>query len=115
MANNLIGFENFVGSFEVLTPHITGKVPTWLQGTYTRAGMGQYTMGNTKMHHWFDGYALLSAFQFKDGQVNHKVRFVESNHYQASKAKNQIVYWEFGTPANLSWLQKFFLGKKSFR
>ncbi|XP_058486127.1 beta,beta-carotene 15,15'-dioxygenase [Solea solea] len=78
---------------------IVGNIPSWLQGTLLRNGPGLFSVGETSYQHWFDGMAIIHSFAFKDGEVTHRSRFLQSDTYKANMAANRIVVSEMGTMA----------------
>ncbi|XP_051266943.1 beta,beta-carotene 15,15'-dioxygenase [Dicentrarchus labrax] len=84
---------------EPCTADVKGNIPSWLQGTLLRNGPGIFTVGDTSYDHWFDGMALMHSFNFKDGEVTHRSRFLRSDTYKANMAANRIVVSEMGTMA----------------
>ncbi|XP_036934388.1 beta,beta-carotene 15,15'-dioxygenase [Acanthopagrus latus] len=78
---------------------VKGNIPRWLQGTLLRNGPGIFSVGDTSYDHWFDGMAIMHSFNFKDGEVTHRSRFLRSDTYKANMAANRIVVSEMGTMA----------------
>uniref|UniRef100_A0A671VQC2 Beta-carotene oxygenase 1 n=1 Tax=Sparus aurata TaxID=8175 RepID=A0A671VQC2_SPAAU len=78
---------------------VKGNIPSWLQGTLLRNGPGIFSVGDTSYDHWFDGMAIMHSFNFKDGEVTHRSRFLRSDTYMANMAANRIVVSEMGTMA----------------
>lgn len=73
-----------------------------MTGTLIRTGPGQFEVGKQSYQHWFDGLALLRKFSFQDRQVSLTTKFLESQAYLESQAKNKISRGEFGTVARRS-------------
>lgn len=59
---------------------IEGKIPEWLSGTLLRNGPGKFQVGNKRVD-WFDGLALLHAFEFTPENVFYSSRFLRSEQY----------------------------------
>ncbi len=59
---------------------IQGKIPDWLSGTLLRNGPGKFTVGDKRVD-WFDGLALLHAFEFTPKNVFYSSRFLRSEQY----------------------------------
>lgn len=53
-----------------------GQLPTDLRGTLLRNGPGVQHAGHTPVH-FLDGYAMVAAAQFEDGQVTYHARHVD--------------------------------------
>ncbi|KAM9839192.1 beta,beta-carotene 15,15'-dioxygenase [Aulostomus maculatus] len=84
---------------EPLRAEVKGSIPSWLQGTLLRNGPGLFSVGDTRYDHWFDGMSIMHSFNFKDGEVTHRSRFLRSDTYKANMAANRIVVSEMGTMA----------------
>ena len=62
---------NFAAGFNSLSQehnHIKlstpeNNIPTWLNGSLIKVGPAQFTIGKTKVNHWFDGLAMLYKFE----------------------------------------------------
>lgn len=59
---------------------IEGKIPEWLSGTLLRNGPGKFQVGDKRVD-WFDGLALLHAFEFTPENVFYSSRFLRSEQY----------------------------------
>ncbi|XP_032514963.2 carotenoid isomerooxygenase-like [Danaus plexippus] len=84
---------------EPIRGEVTGKLPSWLQGTLVRNGPGRNKIGDCEYEHVFDGLALLHRFDISEGQVTYQCKFVKSETYKKNMAANRIVVTEFGTTA----------------
>ncbi|XP_043455683.1 beta,beta-carotene 15,15'-dioxygenase [Prionailurus bengalensis] len=85
---------------EPVRAQVTGRIPSWLQGTLLRNGPGMHTVGETRYNHWFDGLALLHSFTIRDGEVYYRSKYLRSDTYNANTKANRIVVSEFGTMAH---------------
>lgn len=83
---------------------IHGKIPEWLSGSFISNGPAQFEIGKNSLTHWFDGFAMLKKFTFKDGKVSFRNRFLHSEQYIKSNEMGQLYENEFATPANKSAL-----------
>lgn len=59
---------------------IQGKIPSWLSGTLLRNGPAKFEVDGKRVE-WFDGLALLHAFEFTPDQVFYTSRFLRSEQY----------------------------------
>ncbi|KAM9337755.1 beta,beta-carotene 15,15'-dioxygenase [Symphorus nematophorus] len=84
---------------EAIKADVKGNIPSWLQGTLLRNGPGIFSVGDTKYDHWFDGMAIMHSFNFKDGEMQHRSRFLRSDTYKSNMTANRIVVSEMGTMA----------------
>lgn len=60
---------------------IQGKIPSWLSGTLLRNGPAKFSVGGEKRVSWFDGLAMLHAFELTHQQVLYSNRFLRSEQY----------------------------------
>lgn len=67
-----------------------GQPPTWLKGRLFRNGPGQYSRGETKVSHWFDGLALLHSFELDSQNVRYHSHFVRSQDYRYAQQFGEI-------------------------
>ncbi len=78
---------------------IEGKVPKDLSGTLFRTAPGQSEIFGTKLRHLFDGDAYLSGYDFNNGKVSLRGRYLpEKGRLDEIKA-GKMIYGEFGTAA----------------
>ncbi|MBS0654028.1 MAG: carotenoid oxygenase family protein [Verrucomicrobia bacterium] len=59
---------------------VSGTIPEWLSGVLLRNGPAKFQVGDKRVE-WFDGLAMLHAFEFSSGQVAYKNRFLRSEQY----------------------------------
>ncbi|GAB1603447.1 retinal Mueller cells isomerohydrolase-like [Argonauta hians] len=78
---------------------VKGTVPTWLSGSLYRNGAGVFQVGETKLNHLFDGMAVISRYDIKDGHVYYKNRILRSKTWNESVKANRLVYNQFGAVA----------------
>ena len=91
------GLETLDREVEVDSLPTEGEIPDWLGGSLLRTGPAQFEVGDASYNHWFDGHAMLHAFQFQGGDVGYTNRFLESNSRQKARREGTIVQGEFGT------------------
>lgn len=60
---------------------IKGTIPPWLSGTLLRNGPAKFTVGGKKRVCWFDGLAMLHAFEFTPEKVLYSNRFLRCERY----------------------------------
>lgn len=87
---------------EIVDPiegHLSGHIPTWLNGSLLRNGPGSWKVGDMTFGHLFDCSALLHRFAIKGGRVTYQNRFVDTQTLQKNRAAQRIVVTEFGTAA----------------
>ena len=79
--NYMVGFRS---QDTELTDHelpVEGRLPEWLSGSLVRNGPGLFEIGGNRLRHWFDGLAMLRAYEFSDGSVTYTNRFLRSDSY----------------------------------
>ncbi|MBS0648152.1 MAG: carotenoid oxygenase family protein [Verrucomicrobia bacterium] len=59
---------------------VKGEIPSWLSGTLLRNGPAKFQVGDRRVD-WFDGLAMLHAFEFNSQQVTYTNRFLRSQQY----------------------------------
>lgn len=104
---------NFAAGFNSLSQehnHIKlstpeNNIPTWLNGSLIKVGPAQFTIGKTKVNHWFDGLAMLYKFEYSNGNITFSNLFIRSEQYQAHK-NGKMQCDEFATKAPLKLLER---------
>lgn len=66
---------------------VTGTLPEGLAGTLLR--IGPNPQFPTPDQHWFSGTGMVHAFEFTDGQVHYRNRWVRTRRWQAEKDAGQ--------------------------
>ena len=99
-----LGFGKNDDEIQVDRLPIQGKFPEWLRGSLIRNGPGTLQVGDETYRHWFDGHAMLHKFNFEKGDIAYRNKFLETQSYRAAMAEDKIVYPEFATDPNWSFL-----------
>jgi all-trans-8'-apo-beta-carotenal 15,15'-oxygenase len=86
-----------VGVWEL--KNIEGEIPPKLNGALYRIGPGQKENHGVQLKHFFDGDALVSVFNFKNGRASLKSKFIDTPQRIAEARNQQMLYHEFGTRA----------------
>ncbi len=102
-----LGFSSLDKEVVIDELPIKGVVPSWLSGTLVRNGPAKFEVGEKKMNHWFDGFAMLHKFSFKNGKVSYANKFLESKAYKYTKEHGKINYSEFATDPCRSIFKRF--------
>ncbi len=76
---------------------IEGNLPPGLNGNLFRVCPGQKETFGVKMKHLFDGDAFLSRYNFRNGKVFLKAKFLETPQRLEELQTKQMLYSEFGT------------------
>jgi carotenoid cleavage dioxygenase-like enzyme len=82
MNNYKPGFQTLHQEVVVENLPISGTVPAWLKGTLLRNGTAQFETVQGKLNHWFDGFAMLHAFTFQNGNISYRNKFLQSDAYK---------------------------------
>jgi len=73
---------------------IQGKIPSWLSGTLLRNGPAKFHVGDQQVS-YFDGLAMLHAFDFSSDQVLYTNRFIRSEQYYIMMDKKSVNFSGF--------------------
>ena len=92
------GYDSQPNEYDYDITEIEGEIPTELSGTLFRNGPGLLDIGDSPIHHPFDGDGMISAFSFRDGKAHYHNRFVQTEAYIKEKEAGTILYrGVFGT------------------
>ncbi|KAL8570024.1 hypothetical protein ACOMHN_036301 [Nucella lapillus] len=78
---------------------VSGKVPRWLSGNLYRNGSGVFRVGEQKLQHLFDGFAVIHRYVIHDGDVTFQSRILDSDTWVNSCKANRLVSSQFVTGA----------------
>ncbi|RWN59082.1 carotenoid oxygenase family protein [Mesorhizobium sp.] len=92
-----LGFTTLEHEVDRLPLKVNGALPAWLTGRLIRTGPAKFEVGRQAYTHWFDGLAMLHAFDFRDGTVRYSNRFIRSQSYCEAMKKGRIARGEFMT------------------
>jgi len=73
-------------------PVVEGALPVGLQGSLFRNGPGRFERGENRKNHLLDGDGMIQAFDFRDGTVRYRNRFVRTEKYCAEQAAGRLLY-----------------------
>lgn len=103
------GYESLPEEFDYDIDDVEGQIPPELQGTLFRNGPGLLDINGQRIHHPFDGDAMISAVSLADGKAHFRNRFVRTAGYVAEQAAGKILYrGVFGTQKPGGWLANAF-------
>ena len=92
------GYDSQPNEYDYEITEIEGQIPLELSGTLFRNGPGLLDIGDSAIHHPFDGDGMISAFTFHNGKVHYRNRFVKTEAYLKEKEAGKILYrGVFGT------------------
>jgi carotenoid cleavage dioxygenase-like enzyme len=100
-----IGYEYMSLDEEVQEPKRlpkSGTIPPWVRGKLYRNGPALFDIGDDTANHWFDGQAMIHAFDFQAGdggetEVAYSNRFLNTTNLRAHRAEGRFAVPEFGT------------------
>lgn len=103
------GFESVAGFVDRPQPlEVQGALPEWLSGTLIRNGPGLYEVGPDRLKHWFDGLAMLSAFEIASGRVSYRSQPLRSPDYQEGMKRGRLYYSNFATDPCVQKFRRLF-------
>lgn len=79
------GFRSLETELDAEPLPVAGELPAWLSGTLVRNGPGRFDADGERLRHWFDGLAMLRAYEFGDG-VRYSNRFLRTGSYRQATA-----------------------------
>ena len=79
------------------TLEVTGKIPTWLKGTFVRNGPALFEIGSESFNHWFDGQAMLHSYKFDNGNVTYSNKFLETANLRAHRQAGRSAALSFNS------------------
>ena len=82
-----------------LYPNIEGKLPESLRGTLYRNGPGRFKLGGVQKEHLLDGDGMIQTFEFVDGKVRYRNRFVRTPKYLLESKAGCFVFPTWSTRA----------------
>ena len=92
------GYDSQPNEYQYEITEIEGQIPAELSGTLFRNGPGLLDVGETAIHHPFDGDGTIGAFSFKQGKAYFGNRFVRTEAYLQEQEAGKILYrGVFGT------------------
>lgn len=84
-------------------PEIQGEIPAELKGTLYRNGPGRFELGGARKRHLLDGDGMIQAFDFSQGRVRYRNRFVRTRKFQAEQNAGRFVMptWTTRAPGGM--------------
>lgn len=81
---------------------IEGELPTDLQGVYFRNGPDPiYPPQAGEEYHWFHGDGMIQRFEFAEGRVSWKNRWVRTEKYELERAAGKSLFGVLGNPVSM--------------
>jgi all-trans-8'-apo-beta-carotenal 15,15'-oxygenase len=84
-------------------PEIQGTLPPELMGTLYRNGPGRFDLGGTHKRHLLDGDGMIQAFDFSEGRVRYRNRFVRTDKFRTEQEAGRFVLptWTTRAPGGM--------------
>ncbi len=70
--------------------NVVGKLPLWLNGRFIHISPAQYTLGDEKIWHFFDGFGLLTSYTFSGDKIGVCSRLLKTDQLKASLSEGKI-------------------------
>ncbi len=102
------GYKSQPNEYSYEIDRIEGFIPTELQGTLFRNGVGLFEINGEKIGHPFDGDGMVCAITFNQGKAHFKNRYVRTEGYLKEQEAGEILYRGFGTQKSGGWLANIF-------
>ena len=88
---------------------VVGTIPEWVRGSYIRSGPGVFDLKNNfTLNHIFDGYAVISKFEFNGNQVTFDKKYLQSDAFQRASHAGRPCVTEYGTRGYSDPAKSFF-------
>jgi all-trans-8'-apo-beta-carotenal 15,15'-oxygenase len=83
--------------------HVEGRLPAGLQGQLYRNGPGLFDRGGYRKQHLLDGDGMLQCFDFSNGRVGYRNRFVRTEKFITEEAADAFIHptWTTLAPGGL--------------
>lgn len=102
------GYTSQPNEYNYWIDDIEGVIPSELQGTLFRNGVGLLEINGQKIGHPFDGDGMIRAITFSQGRAHFKNRYVRTEGYVKEREAGKILYRGFGTQKSGGWLANIF-------
>jgi carotenoid cleavage dioxygenase len=88
----LIGYKNYTQERFTDSMKIEGSFPGGFNGTLYRNGPALFERNAVRYEHLFEGDGMIHAFNFNQGKVNYKNKFVKTAKFKAEQTANRFLY-----------------------
>jgi beta,beta-carotene 9',10'-dioxygenase len=85
-AGHALGFKPQEEAGEIADLPVQGCIPAWLDGRLIRNCAVAFAHGDWRSDHWFDGLAMLCAFDLAGGRVGFRNRYLRTDEYRAAQS-----------------------------
>lgn len=84
------GFNSLTQETTIPALTLQGTIPQWLDGALLATGPALFDLGKASVKYWFDGFAMLHNFTFKNGAVSYTNKFLQSLYYTECKKTGKL-------------------------
>jgi beta,beta-carotene 9',10'-dioxygenase len=84
-AGHALGFRPQAKECDIADLPVEGRIPAWLEGRLIRNCAVAFARGDWRSDHWFDGLAMLCAFDLAGGRVGFRNRYLRTDEYRAAQ------------------------------
>ncbi|MGK7951094.1 MAG: carotenoid oxygenase family protein [Xenococcaceae cyanobacterium] len=102
------GYQAQFTEYNYWIEEVQGVIPTEIQGTLLRNGIGSLEINGQKIGHPFDGDGMICAVTFKQGRAHFQNRYVRTEGFLKEQKAGKILYRGFGTQKPGGWLANIF-------
>ena len=88
----LVGYQNYTAERQVDKLEIEGAFPKEFDGSFYRNGPALFERDAIRYEHLFEGDGMIHAFNFKNGKVNYKNKFVKTQKFIKEQEANRFLY-----------------------
>ena len=90
--DNAFGMARSFKEEHAYQPLVEGKIPSALEGTLYRNGPGLFERNGYRKSNILDGDGMVQAFQFRDGKVSYRNRFVRTQKWLEEEKTGKYLY-----------------------
>jgi carotenoid cleavage dioxygenase len=94
---HLAAIRGVAADLDCAALQLEGQWPAALRGRFYRNGPALFERGTQRYQHWFAGDGMVQQFNFADGKVSHRGRFVRTDKFKREQAAGEFLVGAFGT------------------
>ena len=88
----LIGYQNYTAERQIEKLEIEGAFPKDFNGSFYRNGPALFERNAIRYEHLFEGDGMIHAFNFNNGSVSYKNKFVKTQKFIKEQKANRFLY-----------------------
>lgn len=89
-------FRDLEPEYQSVPLTVSGKLPSWLEGSLYRVGVGQYTAFGQRLPHWFDGDGAVLRVELGRGEARATARLVRTEFAEWERSRGQLFLGTYG-------------------